>query len=125
MSKCYQLVGVPGSGKSTWIAAQEWAKDCVVVSTDDEEIAKISKKYGADVPFIRPPELASDTTTFDDVLLHGVKILLKMGYSFDIVAARDCTVPFIDKTDISAVIEALSSDFITTGPLVHKFEESL
>jgi predicted kinase len=34
MPKCYQLVGVPGSGKSTWIQNQEWAKDCVVVSTD-------------------------------------------------------------------------------------------
>lgn len=32
--KCYQLVGVPGAGKSTWVAAQEWAKDCVYVSTD-------------------------------------------------------------------------------------------
>lgn len=34
MPKCYQMVGVPGSGKSTWIANQEWAKDCVYVSTD-------------------------------------------------------------------------------------------
>jgi predicted kinase len=32
--RCYQLIGVPGSGKSTWIAQQEWARDCVVVSTD-------------------------------------------------------------------------------------------
>jgi predicted kinase len=32
--KCYQLIGVPGAGKSTWIANQEWAKDCVIVSTD-------------------------------------------------------------------------------------------
>jgi predicted kinase len=32
--KVYVLVGVPGSGKSTWIAQQEWARDCVVVSTD-------------------------------------------------------------------------------------------
>lgn len=35
MAKCYQMVGVPGSGKSTWIANQEWAKDCVIVSTDE------------------------------------------------------------------------------------------
>ena len=35
MAKCYQLIGVPGSGKTTWIANQDWAKDCVVVSTDD------------------------------------------------------------------------------------------
>ena len=34
MPKVYVLVGVPGSGKSTWIENQEWAKDCVVVSTD-------------------------------------------------------------------------------------------
>jgi len=35
MSKVYVLIGVPGSGKSTWISQQEWAKNCVVVSTDD------------------------------------------------------------------------------------------
>ena len=35
MPKCYQLIGVPGAGKSTWITKQEWAKDCVVVSTDE------------------------------------------------------------------------------------------
>ena len=34
-AKCYQLVGVPASGKSTWIKNQEWAADCVVVSTDE------------------------------------------------------------------------------------------
>ena len=34
MPKCYQLVGVPGSGKSTWITKQAWAKDIPVVSTD-------------------------------------------------------------------------------------------
>jgi predicted kinase len=35
MPRCYQLVGVPGSGKSTWIKNQDWAVDCVVVSTDE------------------------------------------------------------------------------------------
>jgi predicted kinase len=42
MPKCYQLVGVPASGKSTWIANQDWAIDCVVVSTDEfvEDYAK-------------------------------------------------------------------------------------
>jgi len=34
MPRCYQMVGVPGSGKSTWIANQAWAQDCVIVSTD-------------------------------------------------------------------------------------------
>ena len=35
MPKCYQLIGVPGSGKSTWIKNQDWAKDIPVVSTDN------------------------------------------------------------------------------------------
>ena len=51
MSKCYQLVGVPGSGKSTWVANQDWAKDCVIVSTDElvEEYAKSQGKTYSEV----------------------------------------------------------------------------
>jgi predicted kinase len=48
MSKVYVLVGVPGAGKSTWIANQEWAKDCVYVSSDkliDEEAERQGKTY--------------------------------------------------------------------------------
>jgi predicted kinase len=42
MAKCYQLIGVPGSGKSTWVKNQDWAADCVIVSTDEfvEDYAK-------------------------------------------------------------------------------------
>jgi len=48
MAKCYQLIGVPGSGKSTWISNQSWAKDCVIISTDNhvEAYAKsVGKTY--------------------------------------------------------------------------------
>jgi predicted kinase len=48
MNKLYVLVGVPGSGKSTWIKNQEWAKDIPVVSTDhfvEEYAAKQGKTY--------------------------------------------------------------------------------
>jgi predicted kinase len=50
MSKCYQLIGVPASGKSTWVKNQDWAVDCVVVSTDDfvEDYAKeVGSTYSA------------------------------------------------------------------------------
>lgn len=51
MPKCYQLIGVPGSGKSTWVTNQDWIKDCVVVSTDEfvEEYAKEQGKTYSDV----------------------------------------------------------------------------
>lgn len=48
MPTCYQLIGVPGSGKSTWIKNQPWAKDAVVISTDDHVEAyaeKMGKTY--------------------------------------------------------------------------------
>lgn len=46
--------------------------DHVFVSTDSEEIACISKEYGAEVPFLRPAELANDTATTNDVVAHLV-----------------------------------------------------
>jgi predicted kinase len=48
MPKCYQLIGVPGSGKSTWIDGQKWAQDYPVASTDrfvDEYAQKVGKTY--------------------------------------------------------------------------------
>jgi predicted kinase len=51
MPKCYQLVGVPGSGKSTWVKNQDWAENCVVISTDEfvEDYAKECGQTYSDV----------------------------------------------------------------------------
>lgn len=54
----------------------------VIVSTDDEEIAEISLKYGAEVPFIRPDEFSTDTATDLDVFKHAINWLrINEGYS--------------------------------------------
>jgi predicted kinase len=48
MAKCYQLIGVPASGKSTWIKNQDWAENCAIVSTDmwvDMEAERLGKTY--------------------------------------------------------------------------------
>lgn len=45
----------------------------VIVSTDDLEIAKISEKYGAEVPFMRPSSISGDDVSSDDVILHALK----------------------------------------------------
>lgn len=72
----------------------------VVVSTEDREIAKISEKYGAETPFMRPKKLALDSTGFAEVMLHGISQLRKLNYDFDILVNRDCTVPFIRVSDM-------------------------
>lgn len=80
----------------------------VIVSTENDEIASISKKYGAEVPFIRPKRLATDKAGMYDVIIHGIRKLRSLGYGFDILVNRDCTVPFIRNSDVVGSIELLN-----------------
>jgi predicted kinase len=57
MPKLYVLVGVPGSGKSTWIQTQDWAKNCAIISTDDYVSAyarSVGKTYSEVFDFFMP-----------------------------------------------------------------------
>ena len=72
----------------------------VVVSTDSNEIAKISKKYGAEVPSLRPKKLAKSDSKMDDVVENTINELFELGYKFDMIVNRDCTAPFIRSADI-------------------------
>ena len=58
--------------------------DRVVVSTDGEEIAAVAKEWGADVPFLRPDYLASDTAKTIDAVLHCIEALKKAGDSIGV-----------------------------------------
>src|SRR4030042_4642886 len=63
------------AGKPLIAYTIEAAKGCtlvdrIIVSTDDEEIREVSLKYGAEVPFMRPPELAQDDTPTEPFLQH-------------------------------------------------------
>ena len=78
-----------------------------IVSTEDIEIVKISKKYGAEVPFIRPKKISSDSSSMDDVILHTIQELKSIGYEFDILVNRDCTAPFVKNSDIRGSIQLL------------------
>ena len=79
----------------------------VVVSTEDKEIARISQKFGAEVPFLRPKKLATDSAGMTEVVLHGLKIFRTLGYDFDSFVNRDCTVPFLRNKDVAGSIRLL------------------
>lgn len=83
--------------------------DRTIVSTDDEAIAACTKTYGAEVPFMRPAELASDTAPTVPVLQHAVSFLEAVGDVFDIIALIQPTVPGVISADVDAVIELLES----------------
>ena len=82
----------------------------VIVSTDDEEIANVSKKYGADVPFLRPEELAQDSSTSIDVLLHAVDYYENVNEFYDLVVLLEPTSPLRKKDDLSNAINCFKSE---------------
>lgn len=79
--------------------------DKVVVSTDDPEIAKIAKKCGAEVPFLRPKELATDDAKTIDVIMHAVNRFENDGKYFDIVVLLEPTSPLRKEDDLDNSIE--------------------
>jgi pseudaminic acid cytidylyltransferase len=74
--------------------------DMVIVSTDDDEIAEIAIKYGAEVPFIRPKKLSDDFTGTHEVIGHAVRWLENNGNKIDYVCCLYATAPFIQIKDI-------------------------
>lgn len=79
--------------------------DDVVVSTDSQTIANVSRKCGAEVPFIRPAELAADTSKSIDVVVHAVEWLKKCGRNYDCVVFLQPTQPLRTTEDIDCSIE--------------------
>ena len=113
--------GVPGKnirpllGKPLIAWTIEQAKECklinrVIVSTDNKEIAEISKKYKAEVPFIRPKELANDQSGKWEVWQHALKACEDFyNEKFDLYVDLDCTSPVRDVDDIYKAIEQYKS----------------
>src|ERR1700730_1555845 len=82
--------------------------DRLVISTDDPEIAEIGKKLGAEVPFLRPTELATDTSTSMEVVLHAIQWFDENeNYRPDYVLLLQPTSPLRTVTDIRKSIELL------------------
>ena len=81
--------------------------DKVVVSTEDKEIAEISRKYGAEVPFLRPEELARDDSPTIDAIIHALNWFEKRGEYFDMVVLLEPTSPLRDVEDIDKCVEIL------------------
>lgn len=82
--------------------------DRVIVSTDDSAIAKVARKHGAEVPFMRPAELASDTATTLPVLQHAVVHMESRGkFKPDIIVLIQPTNPLVKSEDIDGTIEKM------------------
>lgn len=111
--------GLPGKnikelcGKPLIAWSIEQAKSCsdidrMVVSTDDKGIADVARKYGAEVPFMRPAELANDTASTTDVIFHAINWLKEhQDFQSEYILLLQPTSPLRIAEDIEGAIRML------------------
>ena len=92
----------------------------LIISTDDQAIADIARSYGANVPFMRPADLASDTTSKWPVFIHAVETYEQLtGNTVDYLVDLDVTVPLKTYQDIDGAIQMAlqnpETDVVITG----------
>jgi CMP-N-acetylneuraminic acid synthetase len=110
------------AGKPLIAHAIETARACpsidrVVVSTDSEALAGIAREYGAEVPFMRPVELAQDNSPEWLAWRHAISELRRAGCDFDVMVSVPATAPLRTVEDVEGAISALddSADLVVTG----------
>jgi pseudaminic acid cytidylyltransferase len=81
--------------------------DEVMVSTDDQEIAEVSKQYGAVVPFFRSKETSDDFSNTSDVLKEVITVYESLGKKFDYVCCIYPTAPFVTAAKLQAAFRLL------------------
>lgn len=82
----------------------------VLVSTDSEQYATISKKYGASVPFLRPTYLASDMASSVDVVKHAMNFVINNKKKYKFVALLEPTSPFVYYNYLNQAVKVLSKN---------------
>ncbi len=106
------FLGKPIIAYSIEIALNSELFDEVMVSTDDEEIAEIAKKYGASVPFMRSSDNANDYATLNDVVEEVLMLYENKELSFDNVCCILPTAPLISIQQMTVAYKKLLSGYI-------------
>lgn len=98
--------------------------DRILVSTDDEYIAGIARRYGAEAPFLRPKRLATDNARGIDVILHAANWASKHGTDYDLIMVLQPTSPARTSGDIDSAIGPLFKKNVTAVVSVCEMEHS-
>ena len=101
--------GKPIIAWSIEVAKASGLFDHVLVSTDDAEIARVARAWGAEVPFVRPAEIANDYAGTTEVIAHASQWALDQGWSISAVCCIYATAPFIKVNDLKKGLESLQS----------------
>lgn len=117
------VCGKPLIAYSIDVAKNSKYVDDVVITTDSERIKEVAEKYGADVPFLRPAELASDNSKTIDAVIHAVNTLKEFGRNYDILLLLQPTCPLRTTEDIDNSLELFVSKGCVALVSVNKVKE--
>jgi CMP-N,N'-diacetyllegionaminic acid synthase len=114
------LKGRPLIAYTIEVAKRSQRINDLIISTDDQQIADTARALGAKVPFMRPPELATDTSSKWPVFIHAVEAYEALtGHRVDYIVDLDVTVPLKLAIDIDGAInlalEDPNVDVVITG----------
>lgn len=114
-----EFCGKPILAYSIEAALESGLFDTVMVSTDDEKIAEIAVRYGAEVPFYRSEKTSGDYATTNDVLLEVLEEYEKRGEHYELGCCIYPTAPFVTAQKLkTAVDRLLETDADTLIPVV-------
>ena len=113
------FLGKPIIAYSIEAALQSGLFDEVMVSTDDEEIAAVAKKFGAEVPFLRSPKNSDDYATLADVVVEVQTAYANLNINFDRICCILPTAPLLKIEHLKRGLQLLcEKKFHTVRPIV-------
>lgn len=103
------LAGIPLIGHAIKAALATAGVSRCVVSTDDAEIAEVARRFGAETPFMRPPELATDQASEWQAWRHAIATLEDQGAKIDVFLSVPATAPLRIAADVEATLAAYAA----------------
>ena len=103
------FLGKPIFAYSIELALESELFEKVVVTTDNEEVATIARSYGAETPFMRPPELSDDESGSGDAVKHALQFLKEEGENYDYLCTLYATAPLLQLEYLQEAFNALKN----------------
>lgn len=100
-----ELCGKPLIAYTVEVGKRSKYIDDIIITTDSKQIAEVAKSFGAEVPFMRPAEFATDDSRTIDTVVHAIKTLKSMGRNYDVLVLLQPTQPLRTVEDINGALE--------------------
>jgi N-acylneuraminate cytidylyltransferase len=113
------LLGKPLIAYTIEASINSGVVDRTIVSTDSEEIAETSKKFGAEV-IMRPAEISGDNAQSEEALFHVIGELEKQGYEPDVVVFLQCTSPLRGPKPLKEAVEMVTEKGFDSAVTAHE-----